>query len=175
MFEKMKDMWYDVSDFLVTLIIVVLIIGSIAFIMTNTLGVEFALSDYLTFLRNQPAPSVSVTEPKPEPAPPVVVQTPVVPVQTEPEATPAESPSEVTTTPETPTPADTGAEVTITVKRGDYLRNVANELLRQNVIPSVRDFMDRVVEKGLEGSLQVGNFTFKENMKIDEVIEILFP
>ncbi|MDI9472089.1 MAG: endolytic transglycosylase MltG [Tissierellia bacterium] len=169
MFEKIKDVWYDVSDFLITFIIIVLIVGSIAFIMTNTLGVDFALSDYLTFLRDQPAPSVSVTEPKPEPTLPVIIQTPIVPIQTQTEATPAESPSEE------PVETNTGPEVQITVNTGDYLRDVANELLRKNVILSVRDFMDRVVEKGLEGRLQVGTFTFHENMTYDEVIGILFP
>lgn len=174
MFEKIKDMWYDVSDFLVTLIIIVLIIGSIAFIMTNTLGVDFAISDYLSFLRNQPAPSVSVTEPTPEPAP-TVVQTPILTVETPTEQTPAENPVE---TPLEETPNNTaGTEdgIVITVNQGDYLRDVANELLQAKVITSVRDFMDLVVQEGLEGSLQIGEFTFKENMTDREVLDILFP
>lgn len=167
MFEKIKDMWYDVSDFLITFIIVVLIVGAIAFIMTSSLGVDFALSDYLTFLRNQPAPSVVVEEPPAEePTPPTVVETPEP--EEEPEVDPEETEAEEE--PEAPT-----GEIVFTINPGDRLDLVAEDLLRQNIISSTSDFLNEVGRRNLETSLQVGNFTLETGMSIDDVIYALFP
>ena len=48
MLEKIKDIIYDLSDYLVTLIIIFFIVISIAFVMTKSYGLDFSKNDLLS-------------------------------------------------------------------------------------------------------------------------------
>ena len=77
MLEKIKDIIYDLSDYLVTLIIIFFIVISIAFVMTKSYGLDFSKNDLLSLFNKE---EIEIPTPEPEP---VINNQPVVDPQTQ--------------------------------------------------------------------------------------------
>lgn len=166
MFEKIKDLIYDISDYLVTIIIVFFIVISIAFVMTKSYGLDFSKNDLLSLFQNEAIVKeeevIAPTSPAEEVKPPTPTRTPPA----APEPTPLPSPEDK---------EEEKTEIVIEVYPGDGSYDVGERLVEAEVIKDSYEFAVTLVDRGLDTDLQVGVYTFKKNMTIDEVIEVFFP
>lgn len=64
-------------------------------------------------------------------------------------------------------------KVEFTVKKGDSLTEIANNLHEAGIIEDVNSFVKYVREKGLDKKIRVGSFMLSPDMDFDEIIEIL--
>ncbi|NLY35927.1 MAG: endolytic transglycosylase MltG [Tissierellia bacterium] len=167
MFEKIKDLIYDISDYLVTIIIVFFIVISIAFVMTKSYGLDFSKNDLLSLFQKEA--NITKEEIKPPVTPPAVVK-PETPTPT-PTPTPAPAPTQE----EKDKAEEEKTEILIEVYPGDGSYDVGERLVDAGVIKDSDEFAITLVERNLDTDLQVGEYTFKKDMTIDQVIEVFFP
>lgn len=170
--EKIKDVLYDLSDFLLTLIIILVIIIAITFVMTRTFDLDLQKESIFEFIKGdspQPEPNVTIPatdEPVKTPTETGEAQTSIEPV--------LPTPTETTTPTETQTTEPTtSTAIEVTFDAGDTSDVFAEKLLSAGVITSADDFVSTLIERGLDTVLQPGTFNFKKGMSIDEVINVL--
>lgn len=176
MFEKIKDLIYDLSDYLVTIIIVFFIVISIAFVMTKSYGLDFSKNDLLS-LFNKEIVKEEIKAPEKTPD-----TTPATGTPTTGTPTPTPTPAPQTPTP-TPAPAPTtpdkdkeeNKDIVIEVYPGDGSYDIGERLVEAGVLKDSSEFAIALMERGLDTDLQVGEYTFKKNMTLDQVIAVLFP
>lgn len=176
MLEKIKDIIYDLSDYLVTLIIIFFIVISIAFVMTKSYGLDFSKNDLLSLFNKE---EIEIPTPEPEP---VINNQPVVDPQTQvPEKEDEENEDKDTEDKdpdkedEDDNKSDASKDYVLVIESGANSNSIADELEEAGVISDSYDLVNALVERGLDTAIQLGEFTFKPNMTIDQVLDILFP
>ncbi len=197
MFEKIKDFFFDASDFLLSLIIIILIFSTI----------WWKLSATMHYSTNIDIPFVSSSE---ETEVPKVPETPKKEIEIDLDSIETESNSEVInnsvndeiteenqnnnleqTEPSTETETKTTTEtqvapkpepvpepvvvetITFIVSNGMSADRIINKLQSNGLITSKSDFTARLVERKLDGSLRSGTFTLKSDMSYDQIINVL--
>lgn len=172
MLEKIKDIIYDLSDYLVTLIIIFFIVISIAFVMTKSYGLDFSKNDLLSLFNREEIES-PVTAPEPEPKPePVVSPEPQEDSQTQDQEEEEDTQDKDSEDDKQDT---TSGDYLLVIESGASSNSIANELEEAGVISDSYELVNTLVERGLDTAIQLGEFSFKTNMSIDQVIDILFP
>jgi hypothetical protein len=71
------------------------------------------------------------------------------------------------------TPSPKPADVTIVVEVGDAAATIGERLKAAGLITDVEAFVNRVTERGLEGSLKAGTFVVPTGATLDQVIDTL--
>lgn len=61
----------------------------------------------------------------------------------------------------------------ITVLKGDTSEMVAEKLLKAGLINDVKAFCDRIDERGLSGSIDIGEYHFTKDSGMDKIIDVL--
>lgn len=165
MLEKLKDIFYDLNDLLVTLIIILVIIFSIASIMTNAFDLDLNSGSVFDFIeQNKP-----------------LTETPLA--TTEPVTTAAESPESALEPPlatpptvEPPATVEAGGEnVNLVLAQGTSLGAFARKMQETGVITDSASFVQLVVSQGLDRKLQTGSYEFKKGMTDADALKVLFP
>ncbi len=187
MFEKFKNFIYDISDFLVTIIVVFIVVASITFVMNKSFGFDFAkygimnsLSEVETNVSDSDVKDNKVNNNKEK-------NETITPIKPKQNKTPTETPSQpetkteiATQTPtETDKPENTVAEETkdvfIEVVEGEFPTDIAEKLEEAGVIKDRSTFVQAIIDGGYASLLQLGEYTFKTNMTDDEALGVLFP
>lgn len=151
--EKVKDILYNISDYLV-MGAIILVIGIIIFWRLNLILPE--------------NPSNVATE---ESIPPIEANKTLGKsgdgnLNNNSEEAKDTEPSKDEATEEVKT-------VAITIPRGAPTSNIANILLDNHLIESVGDFEEKVYELNLEKSLRSGDYELKSNMPLENIIKII--
>lgn len=176
MFEKLKDIFYDLNDLLVTLIIILVIVLAIAYVFTNAFDLDLNRASVFDFFGTHEAQTeteppattdpATVTEPETTVARPVDPETGIVNVDPE------------TNTPSTPTPTPTeptDQTVVVTMAEGMSLSEFAQLLQTNGVISDYQSFVNLVVSQGLDTQVQALSYTFPLDITDAEAVRIMFP
>ncbi len=174
MFDKLKDILYDVSDILFSLIIVALIFSV----------VSWKISDSLAFEVKVPQKNTSEIATSSDPD---LIQIEEAAQTDDNQATPETTPTDDNTAiPETtePTTPDTGSDAKpggtsvnlvgttkeIVIEPGSSGYSIGKLLAEEGMVPDTQTFIKRVEELGLGAKLRSGTFTLSSDMSLDEVI-----
>ncbi|WP_432665749.1 hypothetical protein R9X47_05600 [Wukongibacter baidiensis] len=174
MLEKLKDFFYDFSDTLLSLTIILLMALVITWKLSGAMSI--AIFDD----KSDVQAVVKAEDPK-------VAEKDVVNVDNNipQENTNQESNNEENKTPENitepPTKPDNNVEVVnveskdikVEIPKGSTGSSIAAILLEKGLISSKKEFLDRVEEKGLAPKLRYGDFTVKSGSSIDKIISII--
>lgn len=164
MLEKLKDFFYDFSDTLLSLSIILIMALVITWKLTGAMSIAI-------FDNENDVPKVVQTE-KTEFAGEDVVDIDNSTLQenanqdniTDPPAKPDNSTEIV----------QVGAQnIEVEIPRGSSGSSIATILLDKGLIASKGDFLNRVEEKGLGPKLRFGNFTIKSGSSVDQIISII--
>lgn len=162
MFEKIKDFLYDISDVVVSL----LIIGAIFY------AVSWKISDTLSVDINEPV-IINPTEATTSPA---IVVTPVNPDDPDAGENPdGETPTEATTEAATEAPTETAVHLleNFTVEEGQLGYTIGKNLEAKGFIEDTNDFVKRLIEMGYDSKLRAGTFKISKADHLDTIIRIL--
>ena len=171
MLERIKDFFYDISDIVVSLLIIALIFVSVSWKINDTLSVNIEKSDASTqeippiVVEPEEAPE-NETEPEPLPEP-----TPTEEPETEPEAPIEETPP--TPEPVTPPVVTPAVLETFVVADGSTGYDIGVELQNAGFVVNVNDFVKRSIELGLDSKLRSGTFKLSKTDELDLIIKIL--
>lgn len=157
MLEKLKDFFYDCSDTLLSLFII-LVMG-----LVITWKLSGAMSMPLFEVSNNSYDIINIEEPK-------NVEENVPQKDTDPEPT-TENPSDSDNDVEVIQVEATNIKVEI--PKGITGNGIAKILQQKGLIENPREFINRVEELGLGPKLRFGNFTIKSDSSIDKIISII--
>ncbi len=160
MLEKMKDIVYDMSDVILSLLIIAMIFFVVSWKISDSMAFEITAPD---------KPTASVTLPEETTAP--VIDPPVIV-----DVTPGETPStggkpkggEVTILPDTEV-----RDIVLEIKPGSSGYSIAKQLEDEGLIPDTTTFINRLDERELSTKLQSGSFKLKSDMDMDQIIDKL--
>lgn len=175
MFEKLKDIFYDLNDLLVTLIIILVIVLAIAYVFTNAFDLDLNRASVFDFFTtNEPAPKEETpTIPKPQTG---TAQTSEPPT-TEP-STPIVNVDPQTNTPTAPTATPTepqAKKVELTMAEGMSLQEFAQLMQTSGVISDYQSFVNLVVSQGLDTQVQALTYEFPLDITDAQAVRIMFP
>jgi cytoskeletal protein RodZ len=175
--EKIKDIMYDISDIVISLIIITVIFFVISWKLNESMPISYEPKDTpVASESNDSTPSDSIAEAdnsviiefadeerpvENNPGTTVsteVVETPVVP---EPEPTP----EPVNTTP--------AKEVMLEIPSGSTGFAIAKLLKDHGFIDDINGFISKVETMGLGAKLRSGEFKLKTNMTEEQIIKII--
>lgn len=160
MFEKIKDFLYDISDIVLSL----LIIGLIFF------AVSWKISDTLSMDVDPPTESVIETTSG--------SQISVTPVETT-EATientesSTEATTEVTTEPATEAVTEAPKLENFIVSEGELGYTIGKNLESQGFVADSDEFVKRLIEMGYDSKLRAGTFKISKTDSLDTIIKVL--
>jgi hypothetical protein len=154
MMEKIKDYLYDISDILISLVLVAVIAISITYKITDAFTIKI--------FNPEEEIVIPVSEQIPDNEETVIID-------------PEEPSSETETPSESVDPIEVGpaTKVSFEIKRGMTGYNIANLLLEKNLIDEVNDFIQRVEEMGLGSKLRSGTFNVPSTIPMDDLINII--
>lgn len=187
MFEKIKNIFYDLSDLFVTILIIAVIVVSISLIMSSSIGIDFQkqlkdIERVSTTTEQKEPTKQNVEKPVKEANDPTVKKQPTtstndntnsVTSNQENQAKPKEESKPVEKKPVAN--EQKSKSVVITYPAGEPLQNFAKNLQEQKVIDSSDAFIALLVEQELDTLVQPGEYTFTTQSTPAEVIKILFP
>lgn len=184
--NKLKDFLYDISDYLLGLIIIAVIAGLIFFRMGDSLTMDFnfmakgdanesTISKVSEVEEDTNTPEVKVSDSdtislSTEGEENVETGNTLKPVETVQEA-PTQVQSVSQAKPETSQVADT--TVTIKVPQGSSAYGIGKILRSNGLIKNEKDFYNRSIEMKLDSKLQSGTFKLKTSMSLDDIIRKL--
>jgi hypothetical protein len=156
MFEKIKDFFYDISDIVLSLLIIAVIFYSVSWKISDTLSVDIG------------APATTSAGDETPTESPIVVVTPENPGNDSPETT------EPTTEPETEPPTQAPLElVTFTVPEGSSGYSIGEKLQSEGFVGDVNAFVKRLIEMGYDNKLRAGDFKLSKSDDMDTLIKVL--
>lgn len=176
MIEKLKDIFYDLNDLLVTLIIILVIVLAIAYVFTNAFDLDLNRASVFDFFGDGPdkTPTPTVPAPQTETEPETSVASPSEPetsgpiISVDPETSTPE-----TAEPDTPTqPA--GDSVVVSMPPGGNLTDFAMQMQQSGVIKDYESFVNLVTSQGLDTQVQAGDYTFPLDITDAEAVRIMF-
>lgn len=164
--EKVKDFLYDISDFVFSLLIIVIIFFVVSFKLTDTMQVHFFTNlgkDTATELNDATVPSLDDIDNNP--------------INLPEETTDVTPPVEDTTEPEDTTPAE---ETVVEIKDVDFEIapgspgfKIATNLESAGLIQDVDEFISKLDELNLGNKLRAGTFKLNTGMTVEEIIRTL--
>lgn len=165
MFEKIKDFLYDISDVVVSLLIIGVIFYAVSWKISDTLSVDI----------NEPV-VIAPTEPTTSTG---IVVTPVNPddpdTSENPDSTDVESTTEATTEAVTE-PATQPAALTLenfTIEEGQLGYTIGKNLEAKGFVADKDEFVKRLIEMGYDSKLRAGTFKISKSDSLDTIIKIL--
>jgi len=155
--ERVKDFLYDISDLFFSLLIIGIIFFVVSFKLTDTMSVSW--------FSNIDTPEIADIE-LPDATTPIdneVVE--VVPeeeevVPEEEEAVPEEEVAEI-------------RDVAFVIESGSVGYTIAKNLLAEELILDIDEFLQTLSDMGLGNKLQAGTFSLNTGMTTEEIIRIL--
>lgn len=169
--ERIKDFLYDISDLLISLLIIAAIFAVISWKLNESLPIDTSGQDLAaeTPAATEPDPGDGGADPGVEPA--------TVPAD---DASDADKPideapkppTEAPTTEAPPAP-EAGKAVTVEVPSGSTGYAIGKLLKDKALITDVNVFIQKVDEMGLGPKLRSGTFQLKTGMSLEEIIKIL--
>ena len=175
MFEKIKDFLYDISDIVVSLVIIGVIFFSVSWKISDTLSIDI----------NSPANNtieIGTTSDETE-----IIVTPVDPTESteatsEGETQVGETTEAPVVTTEAPTQAATEAPTTqassqtlenFVVEEGWLGETIGKNLQEKGFVANYRDFVSRLIEMGYDSKLRSGTFKLSKTDSLDTIIKVL--
>ncbi len=181
MFEKIKDFVYDISDYLVTIIIIFLIVISIAFVMTKSYGLDFSKNDLISLfnkeelVQSKEPPQVEPSKPTPPPEAPPLIEEEKQDDEEDKEVKEEDEEKKEKEEDEDKEVKEDKEDYILHIEPGDQSNSISERLEKAGVIKDAYELAVVLAERGLDTALQIGDFTFKKNMTIEQVIDVLFP
>lgn len=156
MFEKIKDFLYDISDIVLSLIIIGLIFFAVSWKISDTLSMDVE------------APTDSVIETT------TGSQISVTPVETT-EATveSTEETTEATTEPTTEAATEAPKLENFVVAEGELGYTIGKNLESQGFVADSDEFVKRLIEMGYDSKLRAGTFKISKTDSLDTIIKVL--
>ncbi len=156
--EKLKDILYDLSDVIISLVIIAVIFGVVSWKLNDTLPIKSTL-----FKSGQEVTDVAESLSTPE----VTVNI----TMTESADTPQEQ-SQTTEVIETTTAVATVSDIVkkkITIKSGSSGNAIAKQLKQAGIIEDANEFLKVVAKLGVGNRLQIGTFSLSSDMSYEEI------
>ena len=177
--EKLKDLLYDLSDTLLTLLIIILIVGTVSWKISDSMTYSNALA--------KAQPPVIVAETSGTEVP--LTQEPESPSQENQQAG-AQSPASevkpsVNTMPGTgagnstsgsvsqPVSPSSGQKITLEIRSGSTGYSIAKLLVEKGLVQDTQTFIQRVEALKLGSKLKAGTFEVTSGMPLDELIRVI--
>ena len=168
MFEKIKDFLYDISDIVLSLLIIGLIFFAVSWKISDTLSIDID------------GPSTTVESEETTEGTSIVV-TPVTPTEATIETSEGETSVSDTTenTTEAPTEAPTqpatqaGVLENFVVNDGELGNTIGKHLEEQGFVNNSNDFVKRLIEMGFDSKLRAGTFKISKTDSLDTIIKVL--
>lgn len=181
--EKIKDLIYDFSDIIISLIIITMIFGVVSWKISDSMAYSSFTPQSSKATLEQKEPPVNKTDDTTE----VNVSkdnsastvTPDTAAATPPPATvggkPAASgnPTGSTTASSPTAPVSTAADVKITIPAGSAGISIAKILKQAGIITDTKVFITRVDQLKMGPKLKAGTFTIKAGSSLDDVIYLI--
>ncbi len=176
--ERIRDFLYDISDLLISLLIIAAIFTVISWKLNESIPIEASMSPPAT------------EEPAAADTPPAVEEEPTEPENTAPATDPESDPADPVTDASdadkpiggvtTQEPADTpatppaaGKTITIDIPSGSPGVAIGNILKEKGLITDVSAFIQKVDALGLGPKLRSGSFQLKTGMDLEQIIKVL--
>ncbi len=160
--ERVKDFLYDMSDVVISLLIVAVIFYVVSWKLNESMPIEFTFGDQTSEQGQQETETLSPTEA-------VTEDTANRPVEENTEAA-SESSPETTEAPAV-TPSGTVQTITITIPSGATGFSIAKALKEKGLITDVNAFIKHVEDLKLGNKLTAGTFKFKTDMTEEQIIK----
>ncbi|GAU79471.1 hypothetical protein [Fusibacter sp. 3D3] len=193
MIEKIKDILYDLSDIVVSLIIIAVIFVSVSWKISDTLDVNLkeTLTGPTVEAETDPPIKVIIPEINPNGISDPLTDTPTDPAgettdPAEPSSDPASGTPESTgdtppagdpvsnTTPESPPPATTPDTINaFEVPDGATGYSIGKKLVSEGYVADVDTFVNRLVALKLDNKLRAGTFKISKSDPLDTIIKVL--
>ncbi len=176
MIEKFKNFIYDISDFLVTIVVVFIVVASITFVMNKSFGFDFAKYGIMKTITGVETDTADTNDKD------NTEEEAITPIKPKTENTDAATPSEpetnvavqTPTAPSKPKPVEK-KEITIEVVEGEFPTDIAQKLKDAGVIKDTSSFVQAITDGGYASLLQIGEYNFTTNMSDSEALKVLFP
>ncbi|MBN2261241.1 MAG: hypothetical protein JW702_11885 [Clostridiales bacterium] len=153
MMEKIKDYLYDISDILVSLVLIAVIAVSITYKITDAFTIKIfnPIDDSVITVQEQIK----------------------IPEEDQPAETEEIEITEIPDTTVTPIEVKPSTKVAFEINSGLTGYNIANLLLEKGLISNVNSFIERVEALGLGSKLRSGTFSVPSDIPLDELIFII--
>ncbi len=166
MFEKIKDFLYDISDIVVSLVIIGVIFFSVSWKISDTLSIDI----------NSPANNtieIGTTSDETE-----IIVTPVDPTESteatsEGETQVGETTEAPVVTTEAPTQASSQTLENFVVEEGWLGETIGKNLQEKGFVANYRDFVSRLIEMGYDSKLRSGTYKLSKSDSLDTIIKVL--
>ena len=181
MFEKLKDILYDVSDIVLSLIIVAIIFSVVSWKISDSLAFDIEVPDK-TNVTETATTDPNIVEIQEVTDTPVTESTEGTSNTTETATNTSESSTETASTDGTSTdsasdakPGGTvvnlvGVTKEIEIKSGSSGYSIGKLLTAEGLVADTNTFIKRVEELGLGAKLRSGTFKLSTDMSLDEII-----
>lgn len=165
MFEKIKDFFYDINDLLIAILLIIIIVFSISYKVTDAFSVNIfddkgSKDDYLASLDDADFNSGDAQQPAESPD--------TTTDGGDDTATDTEKPAE-----NTEKPAVTGETVKFSIPSGSTGYSIATTLVDKGLVESKEVFLKRVDELKLAPKLRSGDFSIPSGTSLDDIIYII--
>ncbi|SKC75970.1 hypothetical protein [Maledivibacter halophilus] len=168
MIEKLKDFFYDCSDTLLSLFILLVMVFVITWKLSGVMSIPLFADSTDTYdpAINKPIEAnVSDTENNSIPLEESQEENPGTAINQEPAKSNDDDEVEVVVV--------EGEDITVEIPKGTVGNGIAQILKEKSLIESTSEFIDRVEELKLGPKLRYGTFTIKSNSSIDKIISII--
>lgn len=163
--EKVKDFLYDISDFVFSLLIIMIIFLVVSWKLTDTMQVQ-----WFSNLGKDTA-TVEFTDEATPSLDNIGDQTDTTPVDTETDTTETETTTPVEETEDTSVVEIKDVEFEITPGSPGF--KIATNLEADGLIDSVDEFIQKLDELGLGNKLRAGKFKLNTGMTVEDIIKTL--
>lgn len=163
MFERIKDFLYDISDIVVSLLIIGMIFFAVSWKISDTLSVDINAPI-------APTEAIETTEDS------IIAVETIESTESVEETTEGLDPTSTEASTETPTePTTTQPAVleTFVVAEGELGYTIGKNLEAQGFVSNRDDFVKRLIEMGYDSKLRAGSFKISKTDDLDTIIKIL--
>lgn len=178
MIEKIKDILYDLTDFILILVIILVMTSVISFKVTDAMSVNIFsfISDLTTETEEATDDATDVSAGEEETSPEEIVIKPEFNPEQEDEGETNDQEkdtSESTGSESSETESTETREVTVEIKSGSTGYDIAKTLEANQLIEDTTAFINRVEDLELGAKLQSGTFTLNTAQSLDDMIYTL--
>lgn len=174
--DRFKDILYDLSDTLITLVIIVLIIGTVSWKISDSMTYSNALAKAQPpeiSLGEEPENGLPAGEAPSESDKPDNSSSEVQPSVNTLPAGGSTTNNAGTQPPASGTSAPSGEKMTIDIKSGSTGYAIAKLLVEKGLVKDTQTFIQRVEALKLGSKLKAGTFEVTSGMPLDELIKVI--
>lgn len=174
--DRFKDILYDLSDTLITLVIIVLIIGTVSWKISDSMTYSNALAKAQPpeiSLGEEPENDLPEGEAPSESNKPDNSSSEVQPSVNTLPAGGSTTNTSGTQPPASGTSAPSGEKMTIDIKSGSTGYAIAKLLVEKGLVKDTQSFIQRVEALKLGSKLKAGTFEVTSGMPLDELIKVI--